>query len=75
MAAITSDSMRVQGSTDPLRAHLLLNIIVPEIPPGARHHQASSYIHTRCALCTFANSHRVQLLVCDINAVNVLFDV
>ena len=51
----TSDSMRVQGSTDPPRAHLLLNIIVPELPPGARRHQASSYIHTRRALRTLGN--------------------
>jgi len=70
----TSHSMRVRGSTDPLRARLLLNILVPESPPGARRHQASSYIHARPTLCTFAKWHAVQLLVCGFDSVNVLSD-
>jgi hypothetical protein len=69
----TSDSMRVQGSTDPLRAHLLLNILVPGItarraaPPGV-----VIYTCEASSVRTFAKWHAVQLLVCGVDAMDVL---
>lgn len=64
--------MRVQGSTDPLGAHLLLNIIVPELPrspPGF-----VIYTIALVLFRTIAKWHAVRemrLLVCDVVGVNV----
>ena len=68
-----SDSMRVQGSTDPLRAHLLLNILVPGIT--ARRAASPGVVIYTCeasSVRTSAKWHAVQLLVCGIDVVDVL---
>jgi hypothetical protein len=63
--------MRVQGSTDPLGARLLLTIVVPESPLCA---QTIKLRHVYMRARTFraiAKWHAVRLLVCGVDGMNV----